>query len=125
MILVLLTVPIAVAGVIAQWDGLMYVAQDKITFAWDPSQGADYYEVQALWIDPTSGPVIYDLGQTSDTQMEIMKPRTGHFYFRVRACNEAGCSDWSESIDPEKTQIGKPFRVYFKTAPPQGGITIE
>ena len=116
---------ITLGGIIATWDGTMYVAQDKITFAWDPSQGADYYEVQALWIDPSTGPLVYKLGQTSDTQMEIMKPRTGHFVFQVRSCNEAGCSEWSRTDDTTKTQIGKPFRVYFKTAPPQGGITIE
>ena len=123
-LIIILSVRIAVAEIIAQWDGMMYVVENKITLAWDPSQGADYYEVQALWIDPSSGPVIYNLGQTSDTQMAITKPRVGHFYFRVRACNDVGCSEWSESIDETKTQSGKAIRIYFKLSSP-GGATVE
>lgn len=122
---VVLYLYLANAEIIHTWEGVMYVSDSTITFAWDPSAGATYYKVEALWIDPKSGPVVFDLGTTTETQMVINRPKVGHFYLRVKACNDENeCSPWSESIDASKTQIGKPFRVYFKL-PPVGDITIE
>lgn len=105
------------------WDGIMYVTQNQIILAWDPCPGATRYEVRGLWIDQDP-PLILELGQTSDTQMVIQKPRVGHWVFEVRACNEGGCSEWSRTDDPTKTLEGKALRVYFRLEP-ASGLGIE
>jgi len=121
----ILYVCISYADIIHTWEGIMYVTDSTVTFTWSPSEGASYYKVEAVWIDPKNTPVIFDLGTTTETRMVIQRPRVGHFYLRVKACdNEGRCSSWSESIDPKKTHDGKPFRVYFKT-PPVSNVIIE
>ena len=112
------------AGIVTCWDGIMYVTEDQITIAWDPVENAAWYEVQALWIDPSSGPVVYNLGKTTNTQMVITKIRSGHFVLAVRACNDVGCSEWSRTDDETKTQDNKAIRIYFKLPAPSGA-TVE
>ena len=121
----LLFTPVSNAEIIHTWEGVIYVTDSSIKLTWDAVNGAAYYEVQALWIDPKDNPVVYTIGQFTDTTVTINKPKVGHFYLRVRACNDENeCSPWSESIDPEKTQIKKPFYIYFKLSP-TGDIIIE
>jgi len=105
------------AGVIKTWDGILYVVEKDVTIEWNLCAGADYYEVQALWIDPSNEPVIFNIGKVTENRIIISKPKVGHFFIRIRSCNESGCGDWSETIDATKTKIGKPFRIYFKLSP--------
>jgi len=110
-------------SILSVWEGVEYVSTDNITLAWDPSEGATTYEVRMLWVDQDP-PLEVSVGETSETQMVIQKPRNGHFVIQVRACNDGGCSEWSSTSDPERTQIGKPFRVFFKPSG-AGGLLIE
>ena len=117
----------AVAVQFTKWTGTEYtVDADTLTFGWDAVTGATSYEVKAIWIDPTDD-FAYELGSTTGIQMVITRPRTGHLVFWVRACNDNGCSEWSESTDITKAVVdGQPgaWRVYWKVPPP-GGIIIE
>jgi len=104
-------------------DGVEYVKTDDITFAWDGDPAATRYEVIATWIDPTNE-FEYDLGETTETQIIISRPRTGHFMFKVRACNTT-CSEWSESTDPTVATVdGQPkgWWVFWKVPPPTGPV---
>ena len=38
---------------------------------------------------------------TGADHMEWTPPRAGHYIISAQACNENGCSDWAESINPE------------------------
>lgn len=110
-----------------KWTGTEYmVDEDTVTFAWDAVLDANKYEVKVIWIDPTD-PFEYDLEYTTDTQMVITRPRTGHLVFAVRACNDDECSEWFKSTDIGKATVdGEPgvWRVYWKVPPPSG-IIIE
>lgn len=112
--------------------GAEYTSDDKITVAWDPSDGAVGYEVKLVMDDKT--PVTeYALGRTSETQITIMRPRAGHFTAYVRAYKDAVCqappcdpprlySTWSESTDEAVGTVdGQPMGwwIYFKVPPPK------
>ena len=68
------------------------------TLRWDASEGATWYEVRlestgevcAQVYDSTSDPVTY---LVSGTPCDEVNDGSG---FRVRACNDKGCSEWSE-----------------------------
>ena len=114
---------VALGAVEKTWDGRMYVASESLTMAWDTSDGATRYEVQAVDIDHALAPV-YDLGSTTELSMVLTQERTGHYMYRVRACNDAGCSDWAESTNTQYATInGQPgqWRVYWKVPTPSGG----
>ena len=126
LFLALLVCGVGRAEITATWPGTMYVSPDRVTVSW--SAPADdritHYEVEAVWIDQDPGQVI-DLGTTTDTQMVVERPRTGHFVIRVRSISDtAGLeSEWAVSTEPEHTNDA-PWRIYF-TVPSIGGITIE
>lgn len=106
-----------------EWDGRMYVASNNITFSWNASDGATKYMVQAVDIDHSLASVD-DLGETTETSMVLNQKRTGHYMYRVRACNSAGCSAWAESTDPTYATVdGNPmaWRIYWKVPSPTGG----
>ena len=108
------------------WDGVVYVTDDSVMFAWDLSEGATHYEVRAEWIDPAT-PFGYDIGTITDTSMQVPRPRTGHFVLMVRACNGDECSDWARSSDPDVATVDglpKAWRVFWKVPLP-GDIIIE
>jgi len=114
---------VAYSSVEKTWDGMMYVASTSLTMAWNASERATWYEVQAVDIDHVLAPV-YDLGTTDQLSMAISQQRTGHYMYRVRACNDAGCSDWAESTDPTYATVygqSKAWRVYWKVPAPSGG----
>jgi len=79
--------------------GAEYTTTKQLTLAWDCIAEAMYYEVKALWIDPST-PVEYFVGRTSECQALISKPRTGHFKYRVRSHKSANLySVWADSTD--------------------------
>jgi len=124
LIALLLFVAFAAWGaVVCTWDGDMYVVEETVTFTWAPSPDATYYKVQAVWIDPQMA-VPYDIGTTTEDWIQVPAPRAGHFYLRVQACNDYGCSRWAETINPADTETGKPFRLYFRLPRPTG-VVVE
>jgi len=78
-------------------------------FVWEPSEGAERYELQltASCEAQTRASCVFDgaiEGVTSETEWRpdealpvSMAPPVGRRYvWRARACNAAGCSDWSQ-----------------------------
>lgn len=124
LFLVLLICGVSRAEITAEWFGTMYVSPDQVTVAWDAPDDdrVTHYEVQAVWIDQDPAQVI-EIGTTTETQVTVERPRTGHFVIRVRSCSEDAESEWAVSADPEHTK-GDPWRIYF-AVPSVGGITIK
>lgn len=97
------------------WDFLVYVLDTPtVKVAWDPSEGATRYDWRLIWIDPS---LEFEQlsGSVSGSPVEIPRPRSGHFRVEVRACNDAGCSDWAVST---VSGYPKPWIVYWKLPPP-------
>ncbi len=68
------------------------------TFSWSPSAGAETYQIQVA-ISPTFSPPSIDVPGLTSTQYVVTPPQqlangTG-YYWRVRATNPGGTSDWS------------------------------
>lgn len=115
---------LSIAAVSKTWFGNMHVSTDQVTFAWeDTSTGVDYYEIQLWWVDQDP-PMLVDTLITEEKQIVVERPRTGHFYFTVRGCNDTECSDWASSTTAEDCVDSIPFRIYF-AVPPVGPIIIE
>ena len=111
------------ATVERQWDGRIYVSTDTLTMAWNASDGATLYHVQAVDELHTLA-TVYDLGTTTETSMTLTPPAITVLKYRVQACNEAGCSGWAESTDPTYAKVdGNPgaWRVLWKLGTPSGG----
>jgi hypothetical protein len=70
----------------------------KLVIIWDESKGATHYEVLITLLGNTSetqhGSII-----TKKTRIKVTRPKTGYFKAKVRACNDTGCSEWSDTID--------------------------
>ena len=93
---------------------------NNIITAWNPANGAIQYEAELYHMEQK---VPVALGRTSATQIEFVCPRSGHYYFRVRAIGETENSDWSESTDPSVSTVnGEPrsWVIYNHIAPPTG-----
>ena len=98
---------------------------EALTMAWDVVENAETYEVQLLRFEWDNEVVQEWVGITTTTQ-EISPPKAGMYIIQVRACNEAGCSDWAISTSVEFASVdGEPrsWWVYGYTAPP-GPIVI-
>lgn len=124
-VFVLLTLPVK-AEILDVWSGDMYVVTESVIVSWDNPQDdrITHYEVQVLWLDQTP-PMPIGIGTTTNTQMLIEKPRTGHFSLRIRSANDTETSDWATSINAGDTIDGTPFRLYFVVSPIEGGIEIK
>ena len=72
----------------------------EATIMWDKSIGATHYEVLITWIEPDSenrqSSII-----TKDTSIKVTRPKAGYFKAKVRACNNDGCSEWTDSIESQ------------------------
>lgn len=104
-----------------QWDGTEYASSDNLTMTWDIMPRTNYYEVQMVHTDDSAHQTTYNMGTTTENSITVTRPRAGHFIAMVRACNTAGCSIWSQSIDPTYAIVdGNPgaWRVFWKLAPP-------
>jgi hypothetical protein len=70
----------------------------ELIIVWDESNGAIHYEVLITLVDNTSetqhGSII-----TKKTSIKVTRPKTGYFKAKVRACNNTGCSEWTDSIE--------------------------
>lgn len=126
LFLLLLVCGISRAEITAEWPGTMYVSPDRVTVQWQAPDDdrITHYEAQAVWIDQDPEQVI-ELGTTTDTQITVERPRTGHFVIRVRSVSDSHdmVSEWAVSSEEEHALPG-PWRIYF-SVPAVGGITIE
>ena len=93
---------------------------ETVKMGWDTSQGANYYDLKAWHYEQEMPVQSNQWVNIQATQISIPVPRSGHFIWQVRACNNEGCSDWSESINSSVTN-NKPWWVYAHVAPPSGG----
>jgi len=110
--------------VVVLWNEALYMSSQSVTVAWDPVAEATSYEVRVVWQGSSGNKLVYDKGSTTATQLIVERPRTGHFMFEVRACNDVGCSEWSQSINPECATVdgvARGWRVYFEMPAPSGG----
>ena len=124
------TLKALVTGLLAivLWQQALYVTNEPVTFGWDrgtEGTAPETYEVVAVW-EGASGPKQeFNLGVTPDTQMVISRPRTGVFFFKVRAKGEGGeTSEWAVSTNPAHATVdGVPagWRVLFELPAPGGG----
>lgn len=107
------------------WNEALYVSNESVTAAWDPSENATKYEAQAVWQGVSGDKQVFLLGQTTETQIVVSRPRTGAFEFQVRAGNAVGeWSAWSKSTDPAVAVVdgvARGWRIMFELPAPGGG----
>jgi len=79
--------------------------RERITLTWSPVEGATYYEVQrgGAREGPWGTLGSANMPSLTDTVGEANEGRW--FWYRVRACNAAGCGPWSE---PVRGYAGRP-----------------
>lgn len=124
-VLISMSLVISPAYPFTYWEGVEYkIDSDTLTIGWDISEGAEFYQVKAIWEDPTEE---YTYGPwTSNTNSYVVdKPRTGHFRIEVAACNTGGCSDFSKSTDSNVATVdgqAKGWKVFWKLAAPTGPV---
>jgi len=58
---------------------------------WQSTPGSVYYEVE--WVEQESEET--ESARTQDTIFFVGGEKPGHYVYRVRACHDYGCSDWS------------------------------
>ena len=108
---------------------------NEISFAWDPSDGADGYELKLIMTDKEPH-TDYALARTEQTQITIKRPRAGHFDVMVRAylnctggddcVNGQLYSDWTLSTDKERATVGgEPMGWWIFWKLPAPGVVIE
>jgi hypothetical protein len=114
----------------------------RVTLQWDLIPEALGYNIRVIMFDKAPE-TTYAMGQTSNNQMEILRPRSGHFRFEAQACRFADCSCtdntgatpendcpidkslWAQSTDPTQATVdgvAMGWWLYWKTPPP---IIIE
>ena len=83
----------------------------SLVLGWDSVGAGVTYQVQAFWTDPAP-PFQYIFGNTTQLEMTIPRVRSGHFIYRVRACNDVAdpstCSGWAvtDGEDPQGNPYG-------------------
>lgn len=122
-IILLLIAVFSIAAISSTWFGNMFVSSDQVTFSWTDDQNVEHYEIELLWLDQNP-PMIFPVGNTTEKEIIVERPRTGHFSLRVRGCNNNGCSEWAISTNEEDTFDNIPFRIYF-AVPPVNDIIIN
>lgn len=102
------------------------------TVAWDPSENAEYYKFEAFHYERKTSIVI---GSTSQTQIVVNFPKSGHYVFKVKSCtsqskDENGndlCSEYAESTNSQYATVNgeaKSWWVYRHVSPP-GEVIVE
>lgn len=94
-------------GVDVVYKGEMHVSPDQVPIAWDAPDDSrvTHYEIRILWLDQNP-PMIINLGETTETQAIIERPRTGHFKIQVRSLSREypdKTSEWTDSLTPDDT----------------------
>jgi hypothetical protein len=84
------------------------------TVSWNSSNGATWYDLQEDANSSFSSPTeVYD---NSGTSWSASGQDAGTYYYRVRACNSAGCSNWSNT--QSTTVTADPAGTYASIALP-------
>ena len=109
-----------------------YISPSRVTIIWSHGNpiAVSYYEIKIIRDDPSQ--TTYAIGTTTETQMEITKPRSGKYVVMVRAVKvENGVpaySDWGSSVDNtaklKDGTLGK-WKVYWKPSGPVGPFIIK
>ncbi len=81
------------------WHGYLYKTGNEVKLAWSESQNSDYYELKMEFINDPNMITTYDFSTTTDLFKTIQRPSgvVGICKFFVRACNQEGCSEWTDS----------------------------
>jgi len=116
------------ATILDRWDGTEYwfYTSDNPTVAWDIVPTALAYELKIVWLETDQE---YNLGVTTQTQVDLIIPRVGHYKVMARACKLIDCDDtnpddvstWADSTDVAYASVdGQPgiWRLHFEIAPP-------
>ena len=97
-------------------------AGKPITISWDAVENAEYYRMSGF-IHETGEKVWY--GKVNVTEKTVTPQKSGHYTFRVRACNNVEehetCSTWSLSTDARVATVNgesKGWWVNAGVAPP-------
>ncbi len=98
----------------ASWGafiGKVYTSSSTLTFAWNASSGdVDHYEVQA--VDILHPQTVVALGSTTNLSITLNKLDNSIWKYRVRACNDNGCSRWADSTNPRDATVGKHHKAW-------------
>ena len=97
---------------------------EAITVGWEASSGATGYELRAYLHEQQ---IYIWVGSTVNLEFVYQLPKSGHYTLMVRAVNDSGESTWSESTDPNVSNVdGNPraWWVYGHVEKP-GPIVIE
>lgn len=101
----------------------------KFTFGWDPSEGAEWYDVEGYHYEQDTPISKSTWEKITNTQLEIVYPRYGHIAWRVRACRKdpdggdtPDCSKWAETDKGEFTNDNPWWTYGYLAAPGNGGI---
>lgn len=98
---------------------------DSIAIAWQPVEGATFYEVARAATE--AGP--YERAGTSTTSSFLDRVGAENqgkwFWYRVRACNAAGCGPWSEAVRGYAGRPPKPWGVQASDGTYPDMIRIE
>ena len=107
---------------------IYWVRTDEVvTVEWDAEPYADYYEHKIEWIQGDKVLQTYQLGTTTNAQINITAPRAGVFVISGRVWVDGICSDWVSSTDPMYAIVDgehKGWLIIFTMAGP-GPIIIN
>jgi len=112
-----------------QWLMLLVIVAlnplETATIQWTPGDDlAQWYEVRYRFTDVTPNSFTA-IVKTTATQVQVTRPRSGHWAAEVRACrsweNADQCSEWVKS---DEKGVPKPWAIFWKPPKPEG-IKVE
>lgn len=101
---------------------------NQFSLVWDVSlfDSVDYFDVMVIWYERPNRITKYKFTtaqltlEQHPTDIMLMRvssgmklPGTGHFSFQLRSCNEFGCSDWTNSLDPTHSYVNGKNRAWW------------
>ena len=95
---------------------------NSITIGWDAAQNAVEYQIELYDIEHK---VPVAIGRTSLTQIQLVCPRSGHYFARVKTIGASEDSQWSETSNSQCSTVAgvaKSWWIYCRIAPPTGGV---
>jgi hypothetical protein len=71
------------------------VKRNKLTVKWEAQSCATYYKLQVRQ-DAIRSPNLVNERKLTNSRSRLNLERNHEYFWRVRACDETGCSRWSE-----------------------------
>lgn len=96
----------------------------SITFTWTPKDNLIFH-IQIDNENSFASPYIYENDNISDNSYIYNFAQTGIYYWRVRARNIAGWSEWSDNFKFTLTALGSPPTKPALQLPPDGTFTND